>query len=258
MQVDERLAGCQLLAGRVALVTGAARGLGAAITSAFCQAGARGAALDRDAPFPVLPENWMSIQVDVTDEKALHEAVADVASQLGPLEIVIANAGIVPTWSGPEHIDSTQWDAVFAVNTRSVMATVRESIKRFASGGGSIVAMASLNGWKGDPNIPAYVASKHAVVGFVRSMALALGPRGIRVNALAPGPVATPALLGRMAGRAVETNQSIAEALQVAASATALGRVVEASEVARAALFLASDWSSGITGQVLPVDAGVL
>lgn len=256
--MEANLAGCQLLAGRVAVVTGGAHGLGGAIAQMFAAAGARGAVLDRDSSFSTVPEGWIGIEVDVTDDRALSRAMATAAFELGPFAIVVANAGTVPPWTDPDRIDTAEWDSVFTLNVRAVMVTIREALPRFRAEGGSIVAMASLNGWKGDPHIPAYVASKHAVVGIVRSMALALGPRAIRVNALAPGPVPTTALLDRMNARAQTTGQSVAGALQAAAQGTALGRVVEAEEVACAALFLASDWASGITGHVLPVDSGVL
>ena len=126
------------------------------------------------------------------------------------------------------------------------------------SGARAIVAMSSLNGWRGDPNIPAYAASKHAVVGLVRSVARDVGRLGIRVNAVAPGPIATEALLGRMADRSASGGLPIEEALGQAEISTALGRIATADEVADAVLFLASDLSSGITGQLLAVDAGIL
>src|SRR5262249_39138903 len=111
--------------------------------------------------------------------------------------------------------------------------------------------------WKGDPNLLSYTASKHAVLGLVRSAALDLGRRGVRVNAIAPGPIATDALLGRMRRRALETGASVEDALAAAARQTALGRIATVAEAAAAALFLASDLPSGITGQLLPVDGGI-
>ena len=122
--------------------------------------------------------------------------------------------------------------------------------------GGAIVAIGSLNSWYGDPNLTTYVASKHAVLGIVRSAARDLGRRGIRVNAIGPGPIATDALLSRMSRRERELGIPVSEALDAAASRTALGRMATIEEVAGAALFLASELSSGITGHLLPVDAG--
>src|SRR5439155_18526299 len=121
----------------------------------------------------------------------------------------------------------------------------------------SLVVIASLNAWRGDPNLIAYTASKHAVLGLVRSVALDLGSRGIRVNAIAPGPVATDAMVGRMRRREAPPGLPVDEALAAAARQTALGRIATVDEVAGAALFLASDLSSGVTGQLLHVDAGI-
>jgi NAD(P)-dependent dehydrogenase (short-subunit alcohol dehydrogenase family) len=102
------------------------------------------------------------------------------------------------------------------------------------------------------------VASKHAVLGIVRSAAIEVGRRGIRVNAIAPGPIATEALLARMENRSRdERGLPVSQALASAAAATSLGRIATVDEVARVALFLASDLSSGMTGQMLPVDGGL-
>ncbi len=247
-----------LLAGRTAIVTGGTSGLGAAIASAFDAEGATGAVLDLhlgagSGP----PAGWVGLEADVTDEVSLASGFAQVAERYGPPQVVVANAGIVPPWTATEAIDLEEWERVFAVNARGVMLTVREAV-RAMPGPGSIVAMASLNGWKGDPHIPAYVASKHAVVGLVRAVALDVGRRGVRVNAIGPGPVATAALRRRMAGRAGRTGLDADEALARAAEVTALGRIATAGEVAAAAVFLASDLSSAITGHLLPVDGGIL
>jgi NAD(P)-dependent dehydrogenase (short-subunit alcohol dehydrogenase family) len=123
--------------------------------------------------------------------------------------------------------------------------------------GGSIVVMASMNAWHALPAQSAYTASKHAVLGLVRTAALDLGGHGIRVNAIGPGPVATDALRKRLATREREGGLRVEDAMQQAAAATALGRMVTEDDVAGAALFLASDLSSGITGALLPVDAGL-
>jgi 3alpha(or 20beta)-hydroxysteroid dehydrogenase len=245
-----------LLAGRAAIVTGGSRGLGAAIAARFASAGARGAVIDISPP-TALPPGWIAVQADAREEDSTRVAFDEATEALGPPRVVVANAGVVPPWTSTVDIDPRQWDEVFEVNIRGVMLTIREAVRRMTDGG-SIVAMSSLNGWKGDPNVPAYVASKHAVVGLVRSAALDVGRRGIRVNALAPGPIATEALLGRMATRAQAGRLPAAEALRQAGEYTAMGRIATAEEVADAALFLASDLSAGITGHLLPVDAGML
>ena len=125
-------------------------------------------------------------------------------------------------------------------------------------GGGVIVNTASAAGLVGLPSASAYVASKHAVLGLVRSASLDLGKRGIRVNAIGPGPIATDALLARMTRREQLLGIPVDEALKNMARQTALGRMATINEVAGAALFLASELSSGITGHLVPVDAGMI
>ncbi len=150
-----------------------------------------------------------------------------------------------------------EWDRVMAINVRGVIDVIRCAAPVLEDGS-AITVIASLNSWKGDPRIAAYVASKHAVLGIVRSAALDLGPRGIRVNAVAPGPIATEALLSRMAARQGLTNLTVEQALATAAGDTALGRMATTTDVANAIVFLTSDLAAGITGHLLPVDSGVL
>lgn len=242
-----------LLDGRFALVTGGARGLGAAIVRRLAAEGARGVVLDLPGAGGWAPEGWDVVAADVTDEAALQEAFAP----LERLDVLVAAAGIVPGWAGIAETDLAAWDRVFAVNVRGLVATLKHAAPLLGDGS-SVVLIGSLNSWRGDPNIASYVASKHAVLGVARSAALDLGRRGIRVNALGPGPVATEALLERMATRERERGIPVQTALETATAQTALGRMVTVDEVADAALFLASPLSSGITGQLLAIDAGVL
>jgi NAD(P)-dependent dehydrogenase (short-subunit alcohol dehydrogenase family) len=151
-------------------------------------------------------------------------------------------------------MDPQKWDEVFAINVSAAMVTIK-SVIPFLSHRSSITVIASMNSWRGDKNLPSYVASKHAVLGLVRSAALELGPSGVRVNAVGPGPVATPALVERIRRREGENN--VDEALESLGAQTALRKLVTAGEVAQAVIFLGSDFSSGITGQLLNVDGGM-
>jgi len=245
-----------LLAGRLAVVTGGASGLGAAIAAQLAAAGAAGLVIEQSFPAggPV-PAGWTSAIADVRDPAALAAAFDQAGGS--PPQVVVACAGVVPPWTSIAGLDAGQWEDVFAVNVRGVMLTIREAVRRMGDRGGSIVAISSLNGWKGDPHLPSYTASKHAVVGLVRSAALDVGRQGIRVNAVAPGPIATSALRARMASRAGQLGPPVEDALRQAGCMTALGRIATEAEVAGAVLFLASDMSSGITGQLLAVDAGL-
>src|SRR5262249_54511708 len=173
----------------------------------------------------------------------------------GRLDLVVANAGIVPPWRDAEAVDLEEWDRVFAVNVRGVMATIKHAVASMKGRGGSIVAMGSINALLGHGKQLAYTASQHAVLGIVRAAARDVGRFGIRVNALCPGPIATDALLRRVRQRAEEGGPAVEETLRRYGD-TALGRMATAEDVVGAALFLASELSSGVTGQLLCVDAG--
>lgn len=237
-----------LLDGRVAAITGGARGLGAAICDEFRAAGAIAVALDIAGAEPC----------DVTDEPSVTAALARVAAAHGRLDIVVCNAGVVPPWRGVEALDLDEWDRVFAVNVRGVAATMKAAVPHLKAQGGAIVAMSSIMGYRAHGGQAAYVASKHAVLGLVRAAALDLGRHGIRVNAIGPGSVATGALLGRMAARAdAGIAPPVPQALEAAAMEPALGRMVTERDVARTALYLASELASGVTGQIVPVEGGL-
>lgn len=246
-----------ILDGKVAFVTGSATGLGCAIVDEFAQVGATGAGFDIERGGGEPPKGWADIRGDVTNEAEIAAAVTQIGDEFGRLDIVVANAGLVPPWSDTENIDLDEWDRVFAVNVRGVAATIKHSVPLMKSNGGSIIAMGSLNSHRAHGRQCLYSATKHAVLGIVRAAALDVGRYGIRVNALGPGPIATDALLGRLHARAGHGGPPPDEVLAQFASDTALGRIATAKDVARAAIFFASDLSSGMTGQILPVDAGL-
>lgn len=247
------------LTGRRALVTGGSRGLGFAIAARLAGDGAVITVVDlpgalKDA---ALPEGWEAVPMDLTAPEA-ETRLAEAIAGLDRLDILVANAGMVPPWRGIADLDLDEWDRVFALNVRAVALTLKVSVERLAeSGAGAAVLMASLNGYKAHPKQTLYTASKHAVMGIARSAALDLGPRGIRVNALCPGPVLTEALQDRLAFRADAGGPTPDAAAAAMCDETALGRLVTAEEVAKAAAFLASDEASGMTGVCLPIEAGL-
>lgn len=245
------------LRGRVALVTGAANGLGRAISACLGEAGAAGIGFDTEPCENGLPAGWIGHRGDVAREADVAGAVAAAGDRFGRLDIVVANAGLVPPWQETEHLDLEEWDAVFAVNVKGVAATIKQAVPLMRRTGGSIVVMGSLNSRRAHPRQCLYSATKHAVLGIVRATAMDLGRYGIRVNALGPGPVATDALLGRLQTRAREGEPPAAEVLEQFARDTSLGRIATEEDVARTALFLASGLSDGMTGQILPVDGGL-
>jgi NAD(P)-dependent dehydrogenase (short-subunit alcohol dehydrogenase family) len=242
-----------LLAGRRILVTGGARGIGAAVVTTLAAHGATGAIIDLaagDAPWPIA-------SADVTDEAAMRDAIQALADDHGPFDGLVAAAGIVPAWHSPGDIDLDAFDRTMAVNLRGFVIAMKYLTPSMPAGS-TVVAIGSLNSWRGDPNLLAYAASKHAVLGAVRSAAMSLGPKGIRVNAVAPGPIATDALLDRIDARAEATGRSRDEALRASADLTALGRLATAEDVADTVLFLSSPLSSSTTGHLIPVDSGLL
>jgi NAD(P)-dependent dehydrogenase (short-subunit alcohol dehydrogenase family) len=252
--VDDNLT----LKGRWAVITGAASGLGLVIAQRLARAGARIVAIDLPSMLANLPDAWQGEAIDLAGDSA-EDRLADLATRLNVVDIVVANAGVVPPWRGMEALDRAEWDRVMRVNVWGVAATIGAFADALeASGHGAVVAMASINGYKAHPKQVLYTASKHAVIGVVRAAALDLGPRGIRVNALAPGPIATEALKGRVEARHQTGGPSPDEALQALASESALGRLATPGDVANAAHFLASDASGGMTGVVLPVEAGLV
>jgi NAD(P)-dependent dehydrogenase (short-subunit alcohol dehydrogenase family) len=247
-----------MLSNRVCLVTGAARGLGLAIAERFAKEGAIG--IRADLPGAIHDADavpgFLLIACDVTDEDDLGAAVAATVERFGRLDCVVANAGLVPPWAETETLDMAQWHAVMAVNAAGVAATVKAAVPAMKTGGGSIIVMASINAFVAHPRQMLYTASKHAALGIARAAALDLGRYGIRVNAVAPGPIATEALLDRIRQRALGGIPED-EAMAHLASQTALGRIATADEVAKAVAFLASDYASGISGEILPVDVGL-
>jgi 3alpha(or 20beta)-hydroxysteroid dehydrogenase len=249
-------AASRMLEGRRFLVTGGARGLGAAIVDTLAAHGARGLVVDlREPETGSVP--WPFVAADVTDDTAMRDLAAAAVADDGAFDGLVTAAGIVPSWHTPEEIDLEDFDRTMAVNVRGTVVAIK-SVAAQMPAGSTIVAIGSLNSWRGDGNLVSYVASKHAVLGVVRSAALALGPRGIRVNAVAPGPVATQALLSRVDSRAAVTGLDREAALARAAESTALRRLATPQDVADAVLFLSSPLSRAVSGHLLPVDGGIL
>jgi NAD(P)-dependent dehydrogenase (short-subunit alcohol dehydrogenase family) len=247
-----------LMTDRRVLVTGGTSGIGAAVVARLAAEGAHGAVLDLPAALEhgALPDGFVGFPVDVRDEASVQQAVADAQSGADPLDALIPCSGIVPAWTTLAELDLAEFDNVMAVNTRGVAATFKHAGPHLRDGG-AIAVIGSLNSWRGDAHLASYVASKHAVLGLVRTAAMDLGRRGIRVNAVAPGPIATEALLGRMRSRADGGGLSVEDALAAAAALTATGAIATVEQVAGAVLFLVSELSAGVSGHLIPVDGGL-
>ncbi|RVT81526.1 SDR family oxidoreductase [Rhodobacteraceae bacterium CCMM004] len=246
------------LDGRTALVTGGGRGLGRAIAARLAGAGARVVAADLPAVLAAadLPEDWMAWPLDLTDPGA-EAALSQRIQGLDRLDVLVANAGVVPPWRRVAALDLDEWDRVFAVNVRGVALSLKAAAPRLAETRGTAVLTASINGYRAHPDQTLYTATKHAVVGLMRAAALDLGRDGVRVNALAPGPILTEALRQRLETRAAAGGMPVDAAIAAMSGETALGRMATEDDVARAALYLASEASEGITGVLLPIEAGL-
>jgi len=243
---------------RNAVVTGGASGLGSAIAARLAASGASVTVVDLSEALDLVHAGHSTFACDLAKPDA-KDKLAVLAAQLGTVDIVVANAGVVPPWKRMRALDGDEWSRVMAVNVWGVAATIGAFAEALArSDHASVVAMASINGYRAHPDQVLYTASKHAVIGVMRAAALDLGRDGTRVNALAPGAIATKALLGRVFARHAGGGQSPEEALSALSAETALGRMATEQDVANVAHFLASDASAGMTGSVFPVEAGLV
>jgi len=246
---------------RRALITGGASGIGAAAAKLFASEGAALAILDRDAERSQtvtegIRQNGGQAEFfpcDVTQATDCAEAVTNAVKMLGGLDIVLHCAGIIVRRSVVD-LDEADWDRVLDVNVKSVYLISKFTIPVLkAGGGGSIITIASGWGLVGGPKAAAYCASKGAVVLLTKAMAIDCGPDRIRVNCLCPGDTDTPML--RVEAQQLGVQE---ESFLAASSRRPLGRVGTPQEIAQAALFLAGDSSSYVTGTTLLVDGGGL
>lgn len=240
---------------KVVLITGGAGGLGLAFAERFRRAGAR--VYCADLPSDGTDASPDFIGCDVTQVEDLQRAVERIVAQSSRLDICIANAGWVPPWRSTSELQIDEWERAQAINVRGVAFTLSASADALKASKGVALVMSSVNGRFAHGQQMAYSASKHAVLGIMRAAARDLGPHGVRVNAIAPGPVATSALRARVSARSGHSAEAEEKALQSMADGNALRRLVTVEEVADAAFFLCSPASSAITGITLQVDAGI-
>lgn len=244
---------------KVVVVTGANSGIGAAIANHFSENGDRVISLDLKSDSTSLKAGITSIYCDVTEESSTSGAMNQVRSEFGLIDVLIANAGVVPAWQSTQEIDISEFERVVRINLLGSVITLKAATRHLRAPGSKIVMTGSINSWKGDPNIASYVASKHGIAGLVKSAAMDLGKRGIRVNAVAPGAVLTDALHKRVLTRNDnDAGKADTYLKELAITTTALGRIATIADVVNTVDFLASDKSDAITGQLIHVDGGVL
>jgi NAD(P)-dependent dehydrogenase (short-subunit alcohol dehydrogenase family) len=245
-----------VLKGRIAVVTGAAKGLGAAIARELDSEGATVVVSDIDGPGAesVAKElsNGTSVTCDVRDEQQITEMLGWVDSRYGRLDVMVANAGIA-TVKPVAEMSLDEWRSVLEVNLDGVYSTVRLAANAMAgTGGGSIVTMASITGFAGSPLIGHYAAAKAGVISLTKTVATEMRDHGVRVNALCPGWIGTDLVHDR--------KQQFEEILGIDFDATinrAQGRLGTPEDVAPLAAFLASDRSRFSTGSAFIVDGGM-
>ncbi len=245
------------LAGRVAIVTGGASGIGRASARALAREGARVCVADLNAEGAerVAKEiasaggEAFGFAMDVSDLAQNEALVRETVERFGSLHVAFLNAGIaVPSTILAGDVDA--WDRVVAVNLRGVFLGLRSVAPALIqTGGGAIVATASVAGLRGGVGMPSYYASKHGVVGLVKAAAAELAPHKIRVNAVCPGVIDTP-ILGPLHG-VKEFTEGVFARLHL------LNRVGQPEEVAELVVYLASDRAAFMTGGAYPIDGGI-
>lgn len=242
----------------VAVVTGAASGMGAAIAKVYASEGAKVvvADLNLDGAEAVVKEIVdaggvaTAVKVNVAELNDVNQMIDHAVNEYGTLDILVNNAGIMDGFEPIGDISDERWDLLFDVNTKSVMRATRKALPLFLEKGkGVIVNVASSGGLNGAHAGAAYTASKHAVVGLTKNTGYMYTEKGIRCNAIAPGGVAT-----NIAATLNNINEFGASRLQ--APREVMPRVGQAEEIAQVALFLASDDSSFVNGTVVTADSG--
>lgn len=240
------------LAGKVAIVTGASRGIGAVSARAFARAGAAVvlAARDQDAITAIAREiqgvggQAHPVRTDVSDPVSVRNLIGETVDRFGRLDLAFNNAGESHLPARLAEITLEDLDRCIGVNLRGVFLAMKYEIAAMLDGkGGAIVNMSSTAGVNGVPGMGAYAASKHGVIGLTRTAAIDYAGSGIRVNAIAPGPI----LIERVAELPETVRMQIARSVP-------MGRLGDPEEVAAAAIWLCSDQASFITGATLPID----
>lgn len=248
------------LAGKCAVVTGGGSGVGAAIARALAGAGAIVTITGRNAAaLQAVCESQQRIHAevaDVTDLGALRTTFVRAARGSGTLPIVVANAGIAE--SKPfSKLSPDDWQRMIDINLTGVFNTFKAGLESMGAGGwGRMIAIASTAGVQGGGYISAYSASKHGVVGLVRSLAVELGPKGITANAICPGYIDTPMTERTLANISAKTGMSRDDAARQLLKDVPTGRFISADEVAQTVLWLCSDGARSVNGETVMMDGG--
>lgn len=243
--------------GQVALVTGAASGMGLATAQAFAESGAAVALADVDEDAVTAAAGKLTstghraigLACDVTDEDQMAAVVQRTVAEFGRLDMAFNNAGVQAPPADAADETGENFDRVNGVNLRGVWAAQKHELRQMREqGSGAIVNCSSLGGLVGLPERAAYHASKHGVIGLTRSAAVEYAPKGVRINAVCPGTIDTPMVADML--------ESQADAMAQILTEQSIGRLGRAEEIAAAVLWLCSPGASFVVGAALPVDGG--
>jgi NAD(P)-dependent dehydrogenase (short-subunit alcohol dehydrogenase family) len=249
------------LTGKVAIVTGAASGIGRASAIAFAREGARVVVADINrqgggetaAAIAAAGHDAVFAYIDVSKEEDIQKMIEDTVARWGKIDILFNNAGVLLV-KPIQEMTGDEWDRVMSINVKAAFLAIKHAVKHMRrSGGGAILNTGSIASFTGQSGTPAYSASKGAIALLTKSLALDLGRDRIRVNCICPGITDTPMLREHL-GHGSEGESRIRSRL----SRVPLGEILRPEDVARAALYLVSDDSAGITGILHVVDGGLL
>ena len=252
-----------VLSGRHALVTGASRGIGAAIAAALAADGARVSLIGRDAARLEQvardlggSDHAAQLVADVTEAASVREAFAAARRQFGPVHILVNNAGQAASATFA-NTDEALWNRLLGVNLTGTYLCTREAVPDMLKAGfGRIVNVASIAGLRGAAYISAYAASKHAVIGLTRSLALEYATRNITVNAICPGYTDTDIVRQAVSNIRAKTGRSEEEALAALTATNPQRRLITPAEVSNAALWLCRPGTESVTGQSIVLAGG--
>ncbi len=238
------------------LITAGASGVGRAMAEAFDAAGSQVWVADvDDTALSGCPSHWHKTNADVSDETAVRSLFGDIRSEWDGLDVLCANAGIAGPTAALEDISLNDWQKCLSVNLEGAFLCAKHVapiLKR--QGSGVVLITSSTAGQYGYPNRAPYAAAKWGMIGLGKTLAMELGPHGVRCNVICPGSVEGPRMEGVLNREAAAKGMTRDQVYQGYASGTSMGRFVEGQDIANMAVFLASDAARLVSGQVIAVD----
>ncbi|MFC7391706.1 glucose 1-dehydrogenase [Scopulibacillus cellulosilyticus] len=246
------------LRNKVAIISGAAGGMGANMVKRFIEEGAKVAAADlhadtlkKDASFD--EEKCLIVQADMTQEQQVEKLVQQAINRFGKVDILVNAAGIAQSATPIEKVSNEAWDRIMDINIKAHFLTSREVVPIMKEQkAGVIINVASISAVRPRPGLNAYVASKGAVLAFTQALAIELAENNIRVNAINPGPADT-GMLGQFAAKGVDVEEAKETTFK---DSVPLGRLIQPEDIANAAVYLSSDEARMVTGAIFNIDGG--